>query len=162
MRKLKGFTLIEIVLYIGLASLVFLSISSLFSTLLQSSLKSRAISEVESNSVQIIQQITQTVRNATSINSPGLGSSASALSVIVPTGSLSPTIFNLSSGALQMQEGANPVTSLSSNVVTVSSLNFKNLSGNSVQFSFIISRNNPEGRSELNYTQTYYGAATIR
>ncbi len=160
--KLKGFTLIEIVLYIGLASLVFLSISSLFSTLLQSNLKSRAISEVESNAVQIIQQITQTVRNATGINSPGTGSSAPALSVSVPTGSLSPTVFDLSAGTIRMQEGVNPISNLSSNVVTVSALSFKNLSGNSVQFSFIISRNNPEGRAELNYTQTYNGAATIR
>lgn len=160
--KLKGFTLIEIVLYIGLASLVFLSISSLFSTLLQSNLKSRAISEAESNAVQIIQQITQTVRNATGINSPGTGSSAPALSVSVPTGSLSPTVFDLSAGTIRMQEGVNPISNLSSNVVTVSALSFKNLSGNSVQFSFIISRNNPEGRAELNYTQTYNGAATIR
>lgn len=160
--KLKGFTLIEIVLYIGLASLVFLSISSLFSTLLQSNLKSRAISEVESNAVQIIQQITQTVRNAIGINSPGTGSSAPALSVSVPTGSLSPTVFDLSAGTIRMQEGVNPISNLSSNVVTVSALSFKNLSGNSVQFSFIISRNNPEGRAELNYTQTYNGAATIR
>lgn len=160
--KQKGFTLIEVILYIGIASVLFLSITTLFSALLQSRSKAETISEVEGTATQVMQLITQTIRNGIAINAPASGSSASTLSLNVVSGALNPTIFSLSSGNITMQEGANPVTVISSNLVNVSALNFKNLSNNSIEITFTLSRINPDGKSELNYTQTYYGGATIR
>src|SRR3989338_6871109 len=74
--KSNGFTLIELLLYVGIASIILLVTSLFLSTLLQSRIKNQTIAEVEQQGLAVMQLITQTARNADSVNSPDTGASA--------------------------------------------------------------------------------------
>ena len=64
-----GFTLIEVLLYVGIFSILLISTSVFVATLLESRIKNQTIAEVEQQGLQVMQIITQTVRNAMILNS---------------------------------------------------------------------------------------------
>src|SRR3989344_2245720 len=151
----KGFTLIELLLYVAIASIIVFTTAYLLQFTLQSRVKNQTITEVEQEGAQVTQLITQTIRNGTAINSPTIGNSANSLSVNVITGANSPTVFDLSSGAVRIKEGASAAVNLTSSRVTVSSLDFQNLSRvdtpNTIRISFTISFTNSSGRNEYSF-----------
>src|SRR4030042_2610598 len=107
-----GFTLVELLLYVSIIGAVILSMAGFLSLLMQSRVKNQTISEVEQQGVQVMQIITQTSRNAASLNSPTQGQTASSLS-------LDATVFDLSSGTIRITEGGSPI-SLTNSRVTAS------------------------------------------
>ena len=161
-----GFTLIELLLYVGIASMILLMTSLFLSTLLQSRVKNQTIAEVEQQGLQVMQIITQTIRNAEAINSPAVGASAADLELNVVTGTSDPTIFALSSDVIQITEGAGLAVSLTNNRVAASGLNFQNMSRSAtpgtVRVEFTITHVNPEGRNEYDFSKTFYGSASLR
>ncbi len=166
MKNNKGFTLIELLLYISIASIIVFTTASLLRFTLEGRVKNQTIAEVEQEGSQVMQLITQTIRNATAVNSPTQGNSAASLSVNVVTGANSPTVFDLSTGAIRIKEGAGTAVNLTSSHVTVSSLNFQNLSATSppdvIRISFTITYINNSGRNEYSYSQKFYGSASFR
>lgn len=162
----KGFTLVELLLYIAIVSIIVFSSASLLQFTLESRVKNQTIAEVEQEGVQVMQLITQTIRNGTAINLPTIGNSSALLSINVVTGANSPTIFDLSSGRVRIKEGSGVATNLTSSKVTVTNLNFQNLSRtstpNTIRISFTISYVNTSGRSEYTYSKTFYGSTNLR
>lgn len=162
----KGFTLIELLLYISIASIIVFTTASLLRFSLESRVKNQTIAEVEQEGAQVMALITQTIRNGTAINSPTIGTSDTSLSVAVVTGANSPTVFDLSSGRIRVKEGTGATTNLTSSKVTVSNLNFQNLSRtgtpNTIRISFTITYTNSSGRNEYDFTKTFYGSANLR
>ena len=165
-KNQKGFTLVELLLYVAISSVMLLVISLFLSTLLQSRVKNQTIAEVEQQGIQIMQIITQTLRNGATINSPIVGSSAASLSVDTYNVVNNPTIFDLSLGVIRIKEGATAVVSLTNSRVTASALNFQNLSRAStpgtIRISFTITSVNSSGRNEYNFTKTFTGSGTLR
>ena len=165
-KSQQGFTLIELLLYIAISSVILLVISVFLSTLLESRVKNQTIAEVEQQGAQVMQLITQTLRNADTINSPVSGASAGTLSVNTYTGANNPTIFDLSGGVIRIKEGAGAVVSLTNARVTASALTFQNLSRVStpgtVRISFTLTYVNSSGRNEYNVTKKFTGSATLR
>jgi len=163
---LTGFTLVEIVLYVTIFVGILLASSSVYNTALLSRVKSQTIAEVEQQGAQAVQAMTQTIRNATTINSPSTGASASSLSVNVVTGANSPTIFDLSSGQLRVKLGAGTAVPLNNSRVTASSLIFYNESRASthgiITFHFTLTHVNPANQQEYNYSKIFYGSASLR
>jgi Tfp pilus assembly protein PilW len=161
-----GFTLIELLLYVGISSIILLITSLFLFTLLQSRIKNQTIAEVEQQGLQVLQIITQTARNAEAITSPLPGVSAASLTLDVITAASDPTIFDLSSGAIRIQEGAGAAVPLTNSRVTASALNFQNLSRAStpgtIRISFTLTHVNPEGRNEYSFTKTFYASASLR
>lgn len=166
MKKNNGFTLIELLLYISIAAIIVFTTASLLRFTLESRVKNQTIAEVEQQGTQVMQLITQTIRNGTAINSPTIGNSASSLSLTVVDGVSSPTVFDLSAGVVRITEGAGAATNLTSSKVTVSNLNFQNLSRtgtpNTIRVSFTITYINSSGRFEYSFTQNFYGSADLR
>ena len=81
----KGFTLIELLLYIAIASIIVFTTASLLRFTLESRVKNQTIAEVEQEGIQVMQLITQTIRNATAISSPAMATKNKVLkSVIYP------------------------------------------------------------------------------
>lgn len=158
-KNQKGFTLIELLLYISIASMIVFTTAYLLQFTLQSRTKNQTIAEVEQQGSQVMQLITQTTRNATVINSPAIGNSAASLSV-------DSTVFDLSGGFIRIKEGAGATVNLTSSKVTVSSLNFQNLSRvgtpNIIRISFTVTYINSSGRNEYSFTQNFYGSAGLR
>lgn len=165
-KTCKGFTLIELLLYVSIASIIVFTTASLLRFTLESRVKNQTIAEVEQEGTQVIQLITQTIRNSTSINSPTIGNSSSSLSVNVVTGANSPTVFDLSSNAIRIKEGLGSAVNLTSSKVIVTNLNFQNLSRtgtpNSIRVSFTITYINSSGRNEYSFTQNFYGSSNLR
>lgn len=162
----RGFTLIELLLYVSISSIILLVSIFFLQTLLESRIKNQTITEVEQQGLQVMQLITQTIRNADSVNSPGLGVSAPLLSVNTNTVDFNPTVFDLSHGVIRIKEGAASVVSLTNSRVTVSALSFSNFSRirtpDSIRIQFTISYLNSVGRNEYNFTKTFTSSATLR
>jgi len=155
----KGFTLIELLLYIAIASIIVFTTASMLRFTLELRTKNQTIAEVEQEGAQVMQLITQTVRNATAISSPTIGASGASLSVDT-------TVFDLSGGSIRIKEGAGAAVNLTSSKITVSSLNFQNLSRvstpNIVRVSFTVTYTNSSGRNEYDFTKSFYGSAGLR
>lgn len=162
----SGFSLVELLLYISILALILLSISVFLSTLLSSRVKNQTISEVESQGLQAMHLITQTIRNSASITTPAQGVSAASISLSTYTSELNPTIFDISGGALRVSEGGGPAVSLTNSRVTVSALSFQNVSRSntpgSVRISFTISSVNSSGRNEYQFQKTFVATASLR
>lgn len=94
----KGYTLIELLLYISILGSLLTGISLYFVTATTARVKNQSIAEVDRQGTLVMDYITQTIRNANSITSPTAGSTANGLTLAVPTAPLSPTIFNLDGG----------------------------------------------------------------
>src|SRR3990167_4707415 len=116
-----GFSLIELLLYIAIVSALILASSVFLKLIFASRVKNQVIAEVEQQGMQVMQLITQTVRNAAVINTPGPGQSANSLSV-------DSTVFDLSSATIRITEGAGSLVSLTNSRISASSLSFRNLS----------------------------------
>ncbi len=161
-----GFTLIELLLYITIVGILLVSVSVFLGMALQSRIKNQSIIEVNQQGLAIMEYMTQTIRTSTSITSPALGATASNLTVVVPTGALSPTIFDLSGTTLQVKEGAGAAVPLTNSNVQVTSLSFVNVSrsatAKALQISFTLSRTNNNGRNEYTYQKTFTSSVALR
>ena len=116
--------------------------------------------------VSPLQQITQALRNSDAINSPTLGTSARALSLNSIVAGNNPTMFDIASGVIRITEGAGAAVPLTNSRITISALQFTNLSRantpDTIQITFTMSAVNTSGRSEYAYQKTFTGSATLR
>jgi type II secretory pathway pseudopilin PulG len=162
----KGFTLVELLLYVGVASIMLLAVSVFLSTLLTSRVKNQTIAEVEQQGMLVMRLIGQTVRNAESVNSPAQGASGAALSLDVIPGASDPTLFDLFGGAVRITEGVGSPVALTNSRVVATALVFENLSRTNtpgvVRVSFTLTHVNPEGKNEYDFTKTFYTSAALR
>lgn len=165
-RFLTGFTLIELLLYIAIVSVIIFTIFIFLLMTLQSRIKNQVIAEVEQQGAQVMQLTTQTIRNATLINSPIPGNTSSTLSLNVLDVGKNPTIFDISGETIRIKEGAGTNVPLTSSRVTASGLNFQNLSRTGtpgvIRVQFTLTHINPANKNEYNYSQTFYESASIR
>lgn len=164
--KQSGFTLIEMLLYIALSSIMLLALTQFFGLALSVRIKAQSVAEVEQQGTAVMKAMTQIIRNASSITAPTAGAASSSLTIIVPTGAKSPTVFDLSNGVLRITEGANGAVNLTDNRVALTNLQFSNLSGTAergtVRIQFTLSRLNVSSTNEYDYTQNFIGSATLR
>jgi len=163
--KQSGFTLIELLLYVSIVGVLLASVSGFYALVIDARVKTRSVNEVNQQGAYIMDYLTQSVRSASSIAAPAAGASASSLSLVVPTATASPTGYSLSSGVLQVSEGAAAAIPLSSSAIQVSNLTFKNLSATGtnglVQISFTIARVNSSGLNRYDYTKTFTSSAEV-
>lgn len=166
-RSQKGFTLVELVLYVSICSILLLTISSFLPFLLDARIRSQSITEVNQQGFQVMSLITQTIRNGRSIQSPGIGVSSSTLSITTGNAVLNPTIFDVSSTTVRIKEGSKSAVHLTNSRIRVSGLTFQNVSSGSstekiIRISFTIDSINQGGRSEYTFTKSFTGSATLR
>ena len=165
-KEFKGFTLIEVLLYLAMLAVFVVVISPFWQGLLDITEKGKAMNTVNTEGQFIMTKVLQRIRESDSITSPIAGNSSSTLNLTYTNVNLNPTIFDLSSGSLMLSEGPNPFSSLNSPDVIISEVVFSNNSGldskGLVRVQFNVSFKNPDGRSNLNYSQTFYGSASIR
>lgn len=135
-------------------------------SLLQSRIKNQTIAEVEQQGLQVMQAITQIVRNADTINSPAVGTSSASLSLNTYTALNNPTVLDLTGGLARIQEGGTTAVPLTNGRVIVSGITFQNLSRAStpgvVRIQFTVTHVNTVGRNEYNFSKTFYGSASLR
>jgi type II secretory pathway pseudopilin PulG len=166
-RNQKGFTLVEMILYVSVCSILLLTISTFLSFLLGARIRSQAITEVNQQGFRAMNLIALTVRNGRSIETPTIGATTSVLSLTTKDPLLNPTVFDVASGTLRITEGTGKPIVLTNSRVIVSNVFFQNLSSTSsaeriMRISFTIDYGNISGRDEYSYTKTFSESATMR
>lgn len=165
-NKNKGFTLVELLLYVGIISILMLGISAFLSVLLSARVKNQTISEVDTQGFEVVRIIQQTIHNANSITSPATSTVAGSLILTMTSSTLNPTSFTSSSGVLYITEGNGQPVPLTNSHVNLSNLIFSNISLSStpgaIRFMFTLTRQNLSGRNEYDYTRTFVGSASLR
>jgi len=148
----KSFTLIELLLYISIISLVLISITGFFWNIASGNIKESSYQEVQQNGRFVMTKITQEIKKAIGINSPVLGSSANSLSLKMSDSNLNPTIFDVSGGKLRITQGASAPIELTTDQVVANNLQFTNLSylntPGTIRVETTLENLNPSGKSE--------------
>lgn len=165
-QQLRGFTLIELVLYFGVASLLFVSITTILLLLIQGQVKQQSIAEVEQQGVFAMNYMMRAIENADSITAPISGVSDTSLELVAVDAADDPIVFQEASGVLQVSIGGGTFEDLTSNTVTLSDLQFTNLSPDSsteiVQITFTLERTNSSGRQEYVYSKEFQTSSAVR
>ncbi len=153
----------ELMLYVGIVGVVLLIVSILLMNLLTSRIKNETVSEVELQGTQVVQMITQNIRNAEEVSAPAKGESSSSL-VIAKEGEN--ITFGLDDGVIYIQEGSGSPVNLTNNRVSASGLLFENTgkdnAPDSIRAYFILSHVNYTERSEYSFVKSFIGSASLR
>lgn len=126
-NKNKGFTLIELMLFMAMFSVILIVLSSLFSAIVEKQLETESVSAVENDSKFITSRLLYDISRADSITTPAtLGSQSATLSIIINGVTFTYAIAN---GNLELTQGVQ-TNNINSVGTTISGLNFTRL-GNS-------------------------------
>ncbi len=124
----RGFTLVELLLYLGIFSILLTVTLQMFGSVFELQLESQAKSSVDVDGKFIINRFNYDVSRASSIALPvTLGASESALTIVVNSQSLT---YSLSNGDINLSNVSTGTTDqLNSTETTASSLSFTRLEG---------------------------------
>lgn len=165
--KARGFTLIELVIYIALLGIIVLSVGEVLLFVRKVEVKQQVVSEVEHQGYFAAETMSSALRNSASITSPTLGASGASLTLATSSGGTNPTVFDLSAGALRASYAGAAAQALTSPKVTASGLTFTNLGRASTsgvvrgQFTltYVVTGTN---KYEYSYAKTFYFSAGPR
>lgn len=163
----KGFTLVELMIYIALVAGILIAATSFAWSIINSRTKAFAIQEVEQNGRVIMERLTQEIHQATQITSPALGVGDSSLVLVMRDNQNDPTTFALDTNRIVMTQGGNPTLPLSSDQVIVTDLQFINYSTpngktNNVKIILQLDHLNPDNRQEWQATGDFTTTVELR
>lgn len=161
--KQKGFTFIELILYIAILTIILSSLVPFAWNVVGTSVKSMVQQEVNTNARYISERIKFEIRNASGINSV----SATSISLSTSTPVTNPTIIDLSGGNIRVTQGAESPFNLNSTNTVISSLTFVNYTSGdnktkNIQFTFNIAASFGPARQEYQDSAVYESAAEVR
>ncbi len=161
-KNKKGFTLLEILLYIAILSTIILLISTFLTTMVSARIKMETVSEVNFQGFQIIKVISQKVKNTEEVLSPEKGMSSTSL---ILNDGIKNTSIAIADDVIYIQEEGGIAINLTSNNVLASNLSFQNLGGefspDSVRMSFKLERINNTGRSEYYFQRDFQSTVSL-
>ncbi|MFA5163298.1 MAG: hypothetical protein WC441_02090 [Patescibacteria group bacterium] len=161
-----AFTLIELLLYIGLMGVILLISSQFINITLKTKVKGQLINEVEQQGDQITYLLSQNIKASSAINSPATGTSSTTLSLASNDPARNPTVFKLASTSLVVSFAGGSNIELNNSRVKASDLIFYNLSNasstGSLSASFSLGIIDPYNRSEYSYSERFNVSASRR
>lgn len=164
----KGFSLIEILIYIVIVGVIAIVFVTFVIDITVSAQKSRVNQEVQQQLRFSMQRIIQEIQAADDINTgastfdlhPGV------LSLATDDVSTNPTLFSLNNGQLEITEGVAAAQALTSSKYVVTNFVVEDLSvaGRTkvIRVSITMEHPNPENVEIYNVNQTLTGSAVIR
>jgi len=142
-RRHSGTTLIELLIFIAVLSMIVATALPLLFSATESRILQQTISIVEQNGTQILQNATLRVHNAERIISPAIGQTGSVLVLQTGSGNTNPTIIGFNSGSIVIVERSTQEV-ISSSQVAVQDFVVRNTSTSatrqSVTIGFRVSR----------------------
>jgi hypothetical protein len=164
--KIRGFTLVEMALYVGVCSIVLFSLSTLFGIIVSSRAKNQIITEVNQQGSFVVTTIASLVRNGSTIVTPGSGVSSSTLTITSTDGAVNPALVYASGTTLFIKEGALLPVALTNRRVRITNLIFENISSSTtdkiIRTTFTLDGGSNSLRQEFLYNKTFIGSATLR
>ncbi|HLD25401.1 MAG TPA: prepilin-type N-terminal cleavage/methylation domain-containing protein [Patescibacteria group bacterium] len=128
MKKIQGFTIIELLVYIALTSILISLMSQIFLATLGVRLESQSTTNVQQDGRYIMSRLSYDVRRATSIEVPLSGQTSSSLSLrIFENGAYQTYTYAVSNTDLMLSSGSD-TDPLTSSGTTVESLSFRRVS----------------------------------
>lgn len=169
-RYRRGFTLVEVLLYTGIVSVILSAIVFFLMIILSAQTRNQVIAEVEQQGIQAMQVITKNIENTKLISSPTRnGNPTSILTMDMVGQGLNADVlsFALADKMIYMQKGSFTPVALLNNQVEVSNLSFQDLANDGshnaiVRVEFTVNYKNPGERADYSYSQAFYGSATVR
>jgi type II secretory pathway pseudopilin PulG len=167
MKTRKAFTLIELLLYIGLLAIVITAVTGFTVDVISTRTKTHVIVEVEQNARFSLLRILRSIRQATDVNNGGstFNNDNGVLALAQSATSTDPAIFDLSAGAIRLKEGSGTATPLTTAEVTVTKLRFSkdNVNGGKAITALIeLKYNTNNTTSDYDYVISTSGTAVIR
>ncbi len=155
----KGFTIVELLIYIGILSIFLLAMTDTFSSIVDVRRESEAVSAVEQDGNYILAKLFYDISHAQSINVPAsLGASSNSLQLTINGVS---NTYSISGGNLQVvnNAGTNILNGINSSISNLTFLRVGNTSGkNTIQLSLTVtSRVIRNGGTEARTYQTSVG-----
>lgn len=169
MTKHKAFTILELLLYLALASVITLTASTLLADVIQIREKNRAAFEVESQGELLMQILTQEVRNATRVTAPApQTASTTVIQIATSDAATNPTVFEIAGTGIGIKEGTAPAAiPLLSAKTGIKDINFRNLAidadhADEIKITFTLYFITQEQRAGYNYEKTFFGSTSTR
>src|SRR3989344_6466954 len=128
MKHKAGFTLIEVLIYMVIFSLLVGTMMLFAFAMLSGAQRTDMQIEVTDNARFATQKLQRIIQGAVSVNSPAVGSSSTSLSLTTATASWNPFVIDVASGSLRFKKGSAEAIPITNGFVTISSVSFKNYS----------------------------------
>lgn len=127
----KGFTLVELLIYIGMVSLVLVAMVTFSLRLAKARAKAQVVGEVQYNAKLIQDHLNDAMRHAEAINAGNsqFGTDPGVLSLDMADDALDPLVFSLDAddGSLQIEEAGGQAEKITTERVAITDLIFENL-----------------------------------
>ena len=165
----KGFTLTEVLIYLGVLMIIILAVSSFFLWITRSNTKAKTMRETLDNSRRAMEIMTYEIREAKSIYTPTTTSTQLSLETVhyLPEGEKATYVdFYLCEERLCLKkEGQNPIA-LTSNNVEVKNLEFSQIATTStapsIQINLKIDYKAPSAKPEYQASVNTTSTASLR
>lgn len=160
----KGFTLIEVLIYIAIIGVVVASFVTFAMSIGGSRSKTYAVQEVHANARTALDLISQKIRLADDVVSPSESNWSEGLELDMPSPDANLT-FDVAGGVLNIAEGVGGPVPITSDEVNVSSLSFTNLAPigerDNIRVKIIIEYRGDNSK-EYEYSQSLQTAVSLR
>lgn len=165
-KNKKGFTLIEMLIYVAIFSVLIITINIFFNMISSYRDRGEMIIEVNEQGASVVRTITRSIKNAKAISNPIPGSSDNSLILETYNSLTNPTIFSINeNGILNIKEGNEESEFLINDKVIIENLIFNNIgsagSSGAIEFSFKLKNRSSIKKSE-SFSSDFYGTASIR
>ncbi|MCB9808256.1 hypothetical protein H6770_03275 [Candidatus Peribacteria bacterium] len=115
-----GFTLLELIVYVGITALVVVSLTNVMITVFETRERTEGVSEVQQTGRFLFDRIRASALAAATFE----GTTSDRLVLNMPEGVLGPIVFSVSEGVVYTRTGEKPAEALTSSLVTVDALIF--------------------------------------
>lgn len=169
-HKQKGFTLVELLIYVAIVSTVVVGMIYMSIDLGKIWRKNYIGQESQANSRMVMAQISRLIRSATGVTvaSSVFDTDPGRLVLTMSTASLNPTVISLDqdNGRVQVTQGAGAPVYITTNDVQVTNLQFRNLTSTSprenIQVLLTVLSSQGGGDPYFTYTQSLETAVSVR
>ncbi len=163
----KAFTLIETIVYISIVGVIIVAASTLAINVFQSYEKNSNYQNIQNNSRFILNRITDEIESAEAINLADsiFDQDNGKLSLQTNSAQTNPTIFQIESGILTIKQGTAESIPLTNTDITISQLNFQNLSApktsGTIKITITLNYLNLGNRADQNASLTLTSSANL-
>lgn len=153
--KLKATTLLELVIYIGVAAIIGLVVVNFWQVIQQTNQRNQVVQLTTQQADSAMQVMLYLVEISDSITAPTTGNNGSSLQLVI---SGQNNTVSVQAGRLRLAQGANTID-LTTSDFTVANFNVSNAgsSNDSIQISFELTPDNPDNEKSLDFTYSAAG-----